>query len=342
MRRRLHGQTATLVLLAALAAPLVAPAESAQRRTRGARRAAPPQTAVVLPASASAWDVAVAEAARAGLGRAQGAVVAMDPRTGRVHALVNPALGMQRAFQPCSVFKVVVGIAGLSEGVITPQTTYRCHKGCWMWAGHGAIDLQRALAVSCNPYFEWVGEQLGYEKVQRYAHLLGLGEPSGINLTGETSGVVPAFVRPDQVGHLSSHAKGIATSALQLAVLISATLNGGVVLKPQISGPDGFTATERWRLPEGTRLDGLSRGFESAVNEGSASAAFDSEIAVAGKTGTCAALGWFASYAPAENPELVVVVFLRHGSGHGASAVAGRIFRQLFGPAATQTEAAGP
>jgi cell division protein FtsI/penicillin-binding protein 2 len=342
MRRRLHGQTATLVLLAALAAPLVAPAESAQRRTRGARRAAPPQTAVVLPASASAWDVAVAEAARAGLGRAQGAVVAMDPRTGRVHALVNPALGMQRAFQPCSVFKVVVGIAGLSEGVITPQTTYRCHKGCWMWAGHGAIDLQRALAVSCNPYFEWVGEQLGYEKVQRYAHLLGLGEPSGINLTGETSGVVPAFVRPDQVGHLSSHAKGIATSALQLAVLISATLNGGVVLKPQISGPDGFTATERWRLPEGTRLDGHSRGFESAVNEGSASAAFDSEIAVAGKTGTCAALGWFASYAPAENPELVVVVFLRHGSGHGASAVAGRIFRQLFGPAATQTEAAGP
>jgi cell division protein FtsI/penicillin-binding protein 2 len=329
------------VLLAAVAAPLVAPAESAQRRNR-ARRSAPLQTGVVLPASASAWDLAVAEAARTGLGRAQGAVVAMDPRTGRVHALVNPALGMQRAFQPCSVFKIVVGIAGLSEGVITPQTSYRCRKGCWMWAGHGAIDLQRALAVSCNPYFEWVGEQLGYEKVQRYAHLLGLGEPSGINLTGETSGMVPAFVRPDQVGHLSSHAKGIATSALQLAVLISATLNGGVVLKPQISGPDGFTATERWRLPEGTRLDGLSRGFESAVNEGSASAAFDAEIAVAGKTGTCAALGWIASYAPADNPELVVVVFLRHGSGHGASAVAGRIFRQLFGTATTQTEAAGP
>ena len=115
----------------------------------------------------------------------------MDPRTGRVHALVNPSLGMQRAFQPCSVFKIVVGIAGLSEGVITPDTTYRCRKGCWMWAGHGSIDLERALAVSCNPYFEWVGEQLGYEKVQRYAHLLGLGEPSGINLTGETAGRVP-------------------------------------------------------------------------------------------------------------------------------------------------------
>jgi cell division protein FtsI/penicillin-binding protein 2 len=67
-----------------------------------------------------------------------------------------------------------------------------------MWAGHGSIDLGRALAVSCNPYFEWVGEQLGYERVQRYAHLLGLGEPSGINLTGETAGFVPAFVRPER------------------------------------------------------------------------------------------------------------------------------------------------
>jgi cell division protein FtsI/penicillin-binding protein 2 len=210
-----------------------------------------------------------------------------------------------------------------------------------MWAGHGAIDLRRALAVSCNPYFEWVGEELGYEKVQRYAHLLGLGEPSGINLTGETAGIVPLFVKPSAVGHLSSHAEGISTSALQLAVLLSATVNGGVVLKPQINGPEGFTAAERWRLPEGTRLEGLSQGFLGAVNEGSASAAFDPEIAVAGKTGTCSALGWFASYAPADKPELVVVVFLRYGSGHGASAVAGRIFRQLFGSGNAQT-AAGP
>jgi len=326
----------TLALLASLA--LAAPAIGAARRS-SSRRAATP-TSVVLPASASAWDVAIGEAARSGLGRAQGAVVALDPRSGRVHALINPALGMQRAFQPCSVFKIVVGIAGLSEGVITPDTTFRCRKGCWMWAGHGAIGLERALAVSCNPYFEWVGEQLGYEKVQRYAHLLGLGEPSGINLTGETAGRLPQFVRPAEVGHLSSHAEGIATSALQLAVLISATVNGGVVLRPQVSGPEGFAASERWRLPEGTKLEGLSAGFAGAVNEGSASAAFDPDVAVAGKTGTCSSLGWFASYAPAERPELVVVVFLRHGSGHGASAVAGRIFRQLFG-SGSATAAAG-
>jgi len=329
---------AALVALIGAAASL--PASGAPRRVRRVARPALPH--VILPSTASAWDQAVAQAARNGLGRAQGAVVAMDPHTGRVQALVNPALGMQRAFQPCSVFKIVVGIAGLSEGVITPDTTYRCTKGCWMWAGHGPIDLRRALAVSCNTYFEWVGERLGYETIQRYAHLLGLGEPSGINLTGEAAGRLPTFVRPEAVGHLSSHAAGIETSALQLAVLVSAAVNGGVVLRPQVSGAQDFVASERWRLPETTRFEGLAAGFAGAVNEGSASAAFDPDVAVAGKTGTCSQLGWFASYAPAENPELVVVVFLKRGSGHGAAAVAGRIFRELFGGGSGATAAGMP
>ncbi|HSD65316.1 MAG TPA: penicillin-binding transpeptidase domain-containing protein [Vicinamibacteria bacterium] len=334
--RRLRTRPPVVAALG-IALALAATPSAAARRTR---RAALPQ--VILPASASAWDQAVALAARNGLGRAQGAVVAMDPRTGRVHALVNPGLGMQRAFQPCSVFKIVVGIAGLSEGVITPDTIYRCRKGCWMWAGHGPIDLQRALAVSCNPYFEWVGEQLGYEKVRRYAHLLGLGEPSGINLTGEAAGRIPLFVGPEAVGHLSSHAAGIETSAVQLAVLVSATVNGGVVLRPQLSGAEDFVPSERWRLPDTTRFDGLAAGFAGAVNEGSAVAAFDPDVAVAGKTGTCSQLGWFASYAPADHPELVVVVFLRRGSGHGAYAVAGRIFRELFGSGSGATAAGMP
>jgi penicillin-binding protein 2 len=319
---------------------VAAPADAAGRtKGRSARATAP---AVLLPAGASEWDLAVGRAARNALGRSPGAVVAMDPYTGRVHALVNPALGMQRAFQPCSVFKIVVGIAGLSEGVITPQTTFRCDRGCWSWAGHGAIDLRRALAVSCNPFFEQVGEALGYDTVQRYARLLGLGEASGINLTGEAKGKLPLFVPPSAVGHLSSHAAGIETSAVQLAVLVSATVNGGVVLRPQVTGPDGMRAQERWRLPGSTRLDGLAEGFVAAVNEGSASAAFDADVAVAGKTGTCSQLGWFASYAPAERPQLVVVVFLRGGSGHGASAVAGRLFRELMGGGAGATAAGMP
>jgi cell division protein FtsI/penicillin-binding protein 2 len=331
---------AIVALLALTAAASVAAAAGKPRR-KARRAAAPRAPSVVLPADPSPRDREVAEACRRALGRSSGAVVAMDPTTGRVMALVNPAHGLFKAYQPCSVFKIVVGIAGLSEGIVTPETPYVCAGGCWMWPGHGSIDLRRALAVSCNPYFEWIGEQLGYERIQRYAQLLGLGSPSGINLTGEAAGRMPAHVRPALVGHLSSHAAGIATSAVQLAVLLSATVNGGVVFQPQVQGPAGFVPRERWRLPASTVLEGLAEGFVGAVNEGSASSAFDPELVVAGKTGSCSSVGWFASYAPADRPEIVVVVFLRPGNGHQASVVAGRIYQELYA-APTVTDVAQP
>ena len=296
--------------------------------TRGSSVALP---SVVVPAGASARDLAVTEAAQRALGGAGGAVVAMDPRTGRVLGIVNPRSAVQRAYQPCSVFKIVVAIAGLTEGVITPATLITCDGGCWFWPGHGPVDLRRALANSCNPYFQRVGERLGYEKIQRYAQLLGLGAKSGINVPGdEASGRMPYYVGQAGVGKLSSHAEGITTSAVQLAVLLSAVVNGGAVFQPQLSAAEGFTAKERWRLPSGTVLRGLADGFLSAVNEGSAAEAFDPDIVVAGKTGTCAGLGWFASYAPADKPEMVMVVFLPSATGHQASSVAGRIYQELY------------
>jgi len=327
-RRRILSSA--LLMLALAPSAWAAAARRAKRRKRTPR--APVVPTLILSGGASAWDHAVAEACQTGLGRSGGGVVAMDPYSGRVVALVNPASVLFRAYQPCSVFKIVIAIAGLSEGVIKAETTVACQKGCWSWPGHGSINLRRALAVSCNPYFEWVGEQLGYETIQRYAQTLGLGAPSGINLTGETAGFLPTQVSAQAVGHLSSHAAGIATSAIQLAVLLSATINGGVVFQPQVAGPQDFTPKERWRLPAGTVLDGLADGFVGAVNEGSATSAFDPDLVVAGKTGTCASLGWFASYAPAVKPRLVLVVFLRPGSGHSASTVAGRIYQGIFKP----------
>jgi len=303
---------------------------AAARRTQ-ARRVAIAPPSVVVPPGASARDLAVAEASRRALAGAGGAVVAMDPHSGRVLSIVNPGTAVQRAYQPCSVFKIVVAIGGLTEGVITPSTLITCDGGCWFWPGHGPTDLRRALANSCNPYFQRVGERLGYEKVQRYAQLFGLGTRSGINVEGdEASGRIPYYVNQAGVGKLSSHAEGISTSAVQLAVLLSAVVNGGVVYQPQLSAAEGFTPKERWRLPSGTVLRGLADGFLSAVNEGSAAEAFDPDIVVAGKTGTCAGVGWFASYAPADKPEIVTVVFLRSATGHQASSVAGRLYQELY------------
>jgi cell division protein FtsI/penicillin-binding protein 2 len=343
MTRRWTAVLLTLIVSGAFA--LEAPAAPKRRRARrpGARRVhrppAPPS--LVLPVSASTSDAAVGEACRRGLEGVHGAAVAMDPHTGRVLAVVNPSLAVSSAYQPCSVFKIVVAIAGLTEGVVTPETTYHCAGGCWMWPGHGPVNLRRALANSCNPYFEWIGERIGYSKVQQYAQLLGLGAPSGINMADEAAGRLPLFVSSSQVGHLSSHAAGISTSAVQLAVLLSASINGGVVYQPQVSGPQNFVPRERWRLPPQTVVGGLTDGFLGAVNEGSAATAFDPEVVVAGKTGTCAGLGWFASYAPADAPEIVIVVFVRPGSGHLASSVGGRIYQYLYKAPGRATTAAG-
>jgi len=336
--------TALLLLL-----PQLTNAASRTRRGRqkasSARRAGPRRPpgppALVVPAAASARDVAVSEAARHGLGSLQGAVVAMDPYTGRVLTVLNPYLGLSTAYEPCSVFKVVVAIGGLTEHVVTPDTVYNCAGGCWFWPGHGPINLRRALAVSCNPYFEWVGEQLGYERIQKYAYLLGLGSPTGVNLPDEAAGRIPLTVPLSGVGHLSSHAKGVGTTAIQLAVLMSAVVNGGIVFEPQLSGSAGFVPKERWRLPPQVVMGGLTEGFLGAVNEGSAANAFDPDVIVAGKTGTCAGVGWFASYAPADKPEMVTVVFVRPGTGHVASAVAGRMYQYLYKSFGGTTATAG-
>lgn len=343
MSRRALG-----LIVAATVPLLLGEGASAARKPRPRRartppvvRRMPPLPAVVTAPDASDRDRVVAEACRRGLAGVGGSAVAMDPRTGRVIAVVNPTLGVGSAYQPCSVFKIVVGLAGLSEGVIRPDTLIPCQGGCWMWPGHGSVDLRRALAVSCNPFFERVGERLGYERIRRYAELLGLNAPSGVNLEGESPGRMPSAVSLGAVGHMSSHAAGIATSPLQLAVLLSATINGGIVFRPQVAGPAGYVPRERWRLPAGTSYAGLAEGFLGAVNEGSAADAFDPEVIVAGKTGTCAGVGWFASYAPADKPEVVIVVFLRPGSGHLASAAGGRIYQELYRPPVVSTSAGG-
>ena len=249
-----------LVTLAALLGAHPDASAAAKKRRRPARtskravvRRPPAPPAVVLGDPTSVDDAAVGEACRRGLGSIQGAVVAMDPHTGRVIAVVNPALGVERAYQPCSVFKIVVAMAGLPRASSRPQTTYNCRGGCWLWPGHGPIDLRRALAVSCNPYFEWVGEQLGYEKVQRYARLLGLGTPSG-HQPGAGDRRAPSRCSCRRVArgtrlepceghhHVRRAARRAALGDHQRRRHLPAAARG----------PVGFVPQRRWRLPETT------------------------------------------------------------------------------------------
>jgi penicillin-binding protein 2 len=307
---------------------------SAAKKKVSRRPAARVPVSILTPPEASPYDLRVGEAARIAIrGRSNVALVAMDPWTGRVLTIGNPQSGLLTAYQPCSVFKLVVAVAGLTERAITPASRFNCTTGCWQASGHGPIDLRRALAVSCNPYFEWVGQQLGFETVRSWAYKLGLGAPTGVNVPGETAGVVPDSIPSLGVGHMSSHAQGVKTSAMQLAVLMSALVNGGVIRQPQFVAPGELVVKEKSRFSEPSILSLLAPGLFSAVTEGSAQQAFDPGFVATGKTGSCAGVGWFASSLGYPRSELVVVAFVRGGNGAAASVVAGDFYRQLLGVA---------
>ena len=115
-------------------------------------------------------DLAVRKAAVDALGPYNGTVVVADPNTGRILSVVNQRLALKGAFQPCSTVKVVVSLASLSEGLVN-DTNSSLHL-----TRRYTMDMTDALARSNNLYFAKLGQQLGFERVSKYANLYGLGE----------------------------------------------------------------------------------------------------------------------------------------------------------------------
>ena len=129
-------------------------------------------------------DPVVRQAAIDALGNMNGTVVAIDPTSGRVLAMVNQKLALSEGAQPCSTIKVAVALAGLNEKVITREEEIALGRRSHM-------TLTEALAHSNNAYFEAVGRRLGFPKVSYYAHQFGLGELAGYGIEGEHLGTFP-------------------------------------------------------------------------------------------------------------------------------------------------------
>src|SRR5579885_1462112 len=129
-------------------------------------------------------DLTIRRAAVDALGRYNGSVVVADPDTGRILTIVNQKLAYQSGFQPCSTIKLVTAFAALREGLIERSTTVRLSK-------YLRLDLTGALEHSNNPYFAMLGIKLGFDRVTRYAQLLGLGEKAGLDLLDEQPGTLP-------------------------------------------------------------------------------------------------------------------------------------------------------
>jgi penicillin-binding protein 2 len=284
-------------------------------------------------------DPVVRQAAIDALGNMNGTVLAIEPTSGRVLAMVNQKLALSSGAQPCSTIKLSVALAALSEGIITKKTLVRIAAGTQM-------NLTTALAHSNNQYFEALGRRLGFEKVSSYAHQYGLAELAGVNISGEQPGTYPAEEISSKlggVGKMCSFGEGISVTPLQLGALVSAIANGGTLYYLQHpTTPDeaaNFQPVVKRQLDIAPLIDQISDGMAGAVNYGTARRVHFNfnEEEVLGKTGTCSRagtrFGWFASYANTDAGRIVVVVFLQGGTptfGPKAAEIAGRIYRKLY------------
>ena len=284
-------------------------------------------------------DPVVRQAAVDALGAMNGTVVAIDPNSGRILAMVNQKLALSEGAEPCSTIKLSVALAALSEGIITKDTMVRLPGGSRM-------NLTKALAVSNNNYFEALGRKLGFEKVSYYAHQLGLGELAGWNIAEEHLGRYPAEELPAAqggVGRMCSFGESISMTPLQLGALVAAISNGGTLyyLQHPTSQEDvlNFKPVVKRELQIANLIPDMSDGMAGAVEYGTARTVHYSftEEPVLGKTGTCSnsgtRFGWFASYANTTFGRIVTVVFLRGDRavyGPKAAEIAGRMYRNLY------------
>lgn len=325
-----------------------------------------------------------------------GVVLAMDAKTGFLLALVDrpapdpnqmsgritpaelkaiysdplkPELfrAIQAHYHPGSTFKAVTAIAALEEGHYHPGTNVFCpgyfRLGSHRWrcdkdSGHGYVDFTHALGASCDVFFYNVAPMLGADGIAKWARNVGFGKPTGFDIAGEISGVIPDEAWHDKY-QKGGYQKGMAVNLsigqgdvnvtpMQQLVFYGA-LASGVVWRPQvvkrIEDPSGnvlkeFAPEQRSRLPikDSTR-QAVLRGLFATVNEkyGTAYWHRTTEFKTAGKTGTAQVVklgarrlkaseisyfqrdhAWFAAFAPAEDPEIVVVVLNEH-SGFGST-----------------------
>jgi cell division protein FtsI/penicillin-binding protein 2 len=282
-------------------------------------------------------DPVVRKAAVDALGPYNGSVVVVNPGTGRILSIVNQKLALTGAYQPCSTVKIMVSFASLSEGLVDIDTPVHLSR-------RSSVTLTQAIARSNNAYFAKMGEELGFERVEHYAKLFGLGEKAGYEIAGEKPGTLTSVTPPEGVGMMTSFGSGIRLTPLELASVVSTVATGGTMYYlqyPQSKAQlDNFQPRIKRSLDIANLVPSVRPGMMGAVEYGTARRAnFNPDEPIFGKTGTCTDtvnpgvhLGWFGSFSEVGKNKVVVVVLLTGGrgvSGPVASGIAGQVYRNL-------------
>lgn len=338
-----------------------------------------------------------------------GTVVAMDIKTGEVLCLVTrpgfdanafsggmsastwqalredslkpllnrAAMGLYTAG---STAKLLVAASALESGVASENTTYRgCGGGyrfgnrvfkCWKPEGHGTQSMLGAIQHSCNVYFYQQGAAVGLEVWSQFAKLAGFGRPTGIDLPGENSGIVPTREYLDKVRGKGGWGPGVmlnfaigqgefTVTPLQVVMFYAALANNGVAMKPHIlkaSRPprsDWETVQPEVAYDLKYKLSTLAilkEGCRRVVQYGTAAGINDDQVKMSGKTGTAQnphgkEHAWFAGWAPYENPQIAVCALVEN-AGHGSTYAAPICFaiakQYLFPPPPDTVKPAPP
>lgn len=267
-------------------------------------------------------------------------------------------------YEPGSTFKIITSVAGLEEGVVKPEENFTCigyamvenvRMQCWRYyRPHGLETFKQAVQNSCNPVFIEVGRRVGKEKMYKYINAFGLQSRTGISLPGEASGI---FHDINKVGPIElatiSFGQRIQVTPIELIDAVSAVANGGKLMKPQLvkemRDQDGNIVqrmepqmVRRVISPETSAA--MTDILQSVVSEGTGKGAEVSGYRIAGKTGTAdqgintnVYVASFVAFAPADDPEVALIVVLRdprgsegHQGGVIAAPVAGKIMADVL------------
>jgi len=265
--------------------------------------------------------------------------------------------GINAAYPPGSIFKLVTALAALDLGRITPETRFNCTGSfqlgpkskpahCWLHEGHGSLNLYEALERSCNVYFFNVAKRLTPDEIAHYAHVLGLGEPLKIEISRVAPGLIPdsawkkeRFNQPWFQGETLNMAIGqgyMLVTPFEILRLTSIIAKNGMVVEPHLVEQDRSLMPEVPRVAiQEQNLETIKRAMLQVVESdfGTGQLARVDFDKLAGKTGTAQAPplkahSWMTGFFPYKKPKLAFVVFVEHGGSGGITSA--RIVKQML------------
>lgn len=306
-----------------------------------------------------------------------GTAIVMDPQTGEILALANaPSFdpnqppkesvkgrangALQNIYEPGSTFKIVAYSAAIEKGLVKPEDKIDCQMGQITVAGRlihdhhpfGVLTIADALAQSSNVAAIKLGLLVGNESMYDYMKRLGFGSRTGIDLAGESPGLLRSLNRwqPSSIGSLAL-GQEIGVTPLQMATAYCVLANDGLLVKPhlvrELRSPEGAVVFQA--KPEARRAlkrettAALRNMLEGVTLHGTARKAQLDGYTAAGKTGTAQKIdpkthtysatkyiGSFVGFAPVKNPAVVIIVVIDEpqGSYHGGD-VAAPVFREI-------------